>query len=100
VGGTLWGAAVVPEVLALARLVISQVLQQLLRSVLASAVMMVGINAVVQAIEFLKGDRTSTTAAVCYSFPVFAGSGWFGRGAGGVFARSTRPRRRGGRMVA
>ena len=55
---TLWGAAVVPEILALARLLISRILAQLLRSVLASVAAMAGINAVVQAIEFLKGDRT------------------------------------------
>ena len=53
-----FGEELIPEVLALSRVAVTRLLALLVRSVVEQAVVMAGINAVVQAIEFLKGDRT------------------------------------------
>ena len=53
-----FGEELIPEVLALSRVAVTRLLALLLRSVAEQAAVMAGINAVVQAIEFLKGDRT------------------------------------------
>jgi hypothetical protein len=55
---TLWGLAAVPAVEAAARLTVAKLARKLLEAVAAGAISQAGINAAVQAIEILKGDKT------------------------------------------
>ncbi|MBS2539653.1 hypothetical protein KGQ20_43615, partial [Catenulispora sp. NF23] len=55
---TLWGAVVVPEIEMAGAMAVRAILRQLLVSVVSGTVINTGMDVLVQAIQFLKGDRT------------------------------------------
>jgi len=78
---TLWGAAIIPEIIAAGTVTIRMILRQLLISVAAGTAINTLMDVAVQALQFLKGDRTHWDSSLTKSS---AEGGAIGGGVGGI----------------